>query len=67
MYIRDIIFIKDKFYKPDELDLRFIEDVEEIIKYFKILPSRPVSKQKELDSDKKILSYIYNQLHIITG
>ena len=37
------------------------------MKYFKILPSRPVFKQKKSDFNKKELFYIYNQLHIITG
>ena len=42
MYIRDVIFIKDKFYKLDELDLRFVKDIKKIIKYFKILLFRLV-------------------------
>ena len=67
IHTRDIIFIKDKFYKPDELDLGFIKDVEKIVEYFKILPSRPVSEQEKSNFDKKKLSYIYNQFYIITG
>ena len=67
MCTRDITFIKNKFYKPNKLDLRFMEDVEKIMKYFEILLFRPVFEQEELDFDKKILSYIYNQLYIIIG
>ena len=43
-----------------------MKDIEEIVEYFKILLSRPVSEQKELDFDKKELPYIYNQFCIIT-
>ena len=60
MCIRDIIFIKNKFYKSDKLDLGFVEDVEKIIKYFKILLSRPVFEQKKLNFDEKELPYVYN-------
>ena len=60
IHTKDIIFIKDKFYKSDKLDLRFVEDIKKIIKYFKILLSRSVSEQKKLDSDEKILPYVYN-------
>ena len=60
MYIRDVIFIKDKFYKSDKLDLGLIEDVKEIVEYFKILPSRPVFEQKKSDFDEKELSYVYD-------
>ena len=67
IYTKDIIFIKNEFYKPDELDLRFVEDIEKIMEYFKILLSRLVSKQKKLDFDEKELFYIYNQLYIIIG
>ena len=65
MHIRDIIFIKNKFYKSDKLDLGFIKNIKKIIKYFKILLSRPVPKQKKLVFNKKKLSYIYNQFYII--
>ena len=58
--IRDVTFIEDKFYKPDELDLGFVEDIENIMEYFEILLSRPVFKQEESDFDEKVLSYIYN-------
>ena len=44
-----------------------MENIKKIIKYFKILSSRSMSKQKKLDSDKKELPYIYNQFHIIVG
>ena len=64
MYIKDIIFIKNEFYKSDELNLRLIKDIEKIMKYFKILLSRPVFEQKKSDSDKKKLPYVYNQLYI---
>ena len=60
IYIKDIIFIKNKFYKPDKLDLELVEDVKKIIKYFKILSSRPVLEQEKLDFNKKKLFYIYN-------
>ena len=60
MCTKDIIFVKDKFYKSDKLDLGFVENIKKIIKYFKILSSRPMSEQKESDFDKKILFYIYN-------
>ena len=60
MCIRNIIFIKNKFYKLDKLDLKLIKDIKKIVKYFKILSSRLVPEQKELDSDKKKLFYIYN-------
>ena len=60
MRTKDVIFVEDEFYKPDKLDLGFVEDVEKIVKYFKILPSRPVFEQKESDSDEEVLPYIYN-------
>ena len=60
MCTRNIIFIKNKFYKLDKLDLKLIKDIKKIVKYFKILSSRPVPEQKELDSDEKKLFYIYN-------
>ena len=60
IYIRDVTFIKDKFYKSDKLDLRFMKNIEEIIKYFEILSSRSVPEQKKSDFNKKKLSYIYN-------
>ena len=52
MYIRNVIFIKDKFYKLDKLNLRFIENIKKIVEYFKILLSRSISKQKELNFNK---------------
>ena len=60
MCIKDVIFIKNKFYKPDKLDLGFVENVEKIIKYFKILLSRLVPEQKKLNFDEKELSYVYD-------
>ena len=60
MCIKDIIFIKNEFYKLDELDLRFVEDVKEIMEYFEILLSRSVSEQEELDFNKEELPYIYD-------
>ena len=42
MCIKDIIFIKDKFYKLDKLDLGLVENIKKIMKYFEILSSRPV-------------------------
>ena len=44
-----------------------MKNIKKIIKYFKILSSRPVPEQKKLDFDKKELSYIYNQFYITTG
>ena len=60
IYIRDVIFIKNEFYKLNKLDLGFIKDVEKIMKYFEILLSRSVFEQEESDSDKEELSYIYD-------
>ena len=67
MCTKDIIFIKNKFYKLDKLNLKLMKDIKKIMKYFKILLSRPVFKQEKSDFDKEKLSYIYNQLYIITG
>ena len=66
MCIRNIIFIKDKFYKPDKLDLGFIKDVEKIMEYFEILLSRSVSEQEKSDFNKKnylifIINFILQQ------
>ena len=44
MRTRDIIFIKDKFYKSDKLDLGFVKNIIKIIKYFKILSFKSVSE-----------------------
>ena len=67
MRTRNIIFIKDEFYKLDELDLGLVEDIEEIVEYFKILLSRPVFEQKESDFDEEELPYVYNQFYIAAG
>ena len=67
MRTRDVIFIKDEFYKPDKLNLGLVKDIEEIIKYFEILLSRPVPEQEKLNSDKKELPYVYNQFYIVAG
>ena len=58
MYIRNVIFIKDEFYKLNKLDLRLMEDIKKIIKYFEILLFRPVSEQKKSDFNKKKLKNI---------
>ena len=65
MCIKDVTFIKNKFYKSDKLNLRFMKNIKEIVKYFKILLSRPVFEQKKSDFNKKKLLYIYNQFYII--